>query len=73
MAAGGTDAATIKTWLEDIKNAKTIALKLETTAKALPGSSSSTHQMRNLKIDVPKTDYSARNAALNTAKEEASH
>lgn len=69
MAASGTDAATIKTWQEDIKNAKAIALKLETTAKTSPGSSASTSQMRNLQIDVPKTDYSAQTAALNTATE----
>jgi cation transport regulator ChaB len=69
MAAGSTDAATIKTWQEDIKNAKAIALELETTAKTFPGSSTSTPQMRTLKIDVPKTDYSAQNAALNTATE----
>lgn len=69
MAAGGTDAATIKTWQEDIKNAKAIALKLETTAKTFPGSSASTPQMRKLQIDVPKTGYSAQNAALNTSTE----
>lgn len=69
MATGGTDAATIKTWQEDIKNAKAIALKLETTAEIFPGSSVSTPQMRNLQIDVPKTDYSAQTAALNTATE----
>lgn len=69
IGSGSTDAATIKTWQEDIKNAKAIALKLETTAKTFPGSSSSVPQMRALKIDVPKTDYSAQNAALNTATE----
>lgn len=69
MAAGSTDAATIKTWQEDIKKAKATVLKLETTAKSFPGSSASTPQMRTLKIDVPKTDYSAQNAALNTATE----
>lgn len=69
MTTGGTDATTIKTWQEGIKNAEVIALKLETTAKTFPGSSASTPQMRNLQIDVPKTDYSAQTAALNTATE----
>ncbi|KAM0524468.1 hypothetical protein ACHAPE_000562 [Trichoderma viride] len=69
IIASGTDAATIMTWQEDIKKAKAIALKLETKAKTFPSSSASTGQVRSLKTDVPNTDYSAQNAALDTATE----
>lgn len=69
MTGDGTDAAIIKAWQEDIKNAKAIASKLGTKAKTFSSSSASTPQIRNLKIDEPRTDYSAQNAALNTTME----
>jgi hypothetical protein len=69
MGAGGVDAATVKAWQEDIKQAKATVLQLETTAKSFPGTSASTPQMRNLQINVPKTDHSAQTAALNAATE----
>ncbi|KAG4253200.1 hypothetical protein FPRO03_07160 [Fusarium proliferatum] len=69
MASGGTSADVIKKWQDDIKDAKTTVLKLETTAKSFPGSSASTPQLRNLKINVPPTDHSAATAALSAATE----
>jgi hypothetical protein len=69
MASGGTKLAIVKTWQEDIKQAKATVLQLETTAKSFPGTSSNTPQMRNLKIDVPKADHTAQNAALSAATE----
>jgi hypothetical protein len=69
MSSKPASPETIKTWQEDMKAAKATVLQLETTAKSFPGSSTNTPQMRNLKIDVPKTDYAAQNAALSTATE----
>ncbi|KAI9655261.1 MAG: hypothetical protein M1829_000674 [Trizodia sp. TS-e1964] len=69
MTADTTSSETIKAWQEQIKQAKATVLKLETTAKAFPGTSPNTPQLRGLKIDVPKTDYTAQTAALNTATE----
>jgi hypothetical protein len=69
MTSDGTAPATVKAWQEDIKHAKAAVLQLETTAKSFPGTSASTPQLRNLKIDVPKTDYTAQNAALSAATE----
>ncbi|KAG8627095.1 hypothetical protein KVT40_004578 [Elsinoe batatas] len=69
MTKDKTSAETIKTWQEDMKEVKATILQLETTAKTFPGSSTSTPQMRNLKIDVPKTDQTAQTAALNAATE----
>ncbi|KAJ4348640.1 uncharacterized protein N0V89_010018 [Didymosphaeria variabile] len=64
-----TSVDTIKTWQADMKEVKATVLQLDTTAKSFPGTSTSTPQMRNLKIDVPKTDYTAQNAALSAATE----
>ncbi|KAB2108972.1 hypothetical protein AG0111_0g3058 [Alternaria gaisen] len=69
MASNPASPETIKTWQQDMKAAKATVLELETTAKSFPGSSTNTPQMRKLQIDVPKTDYSAQTAALNTATE----
>ena len=69
ISSGGTDPATVKTWQEDIKQAKTTVLQLETTAKSFPGTSANTPQLRNLKINVPATDHTAQNAALSAATE----
>ena len=52
-----------------MKEAKAAVLQLETTAKSFPVSSVNTLQMRSLKIDVPKTDYAAQNAALSATTE----
>lgn len=69
MASDGTDPVAVKSWQEDIKQAKITVLQLETTAKSFPGTSANTPQLRNLKIDVPKTDHTAQNAALSAATE----
>lgn len=69
MTSEKTSAETIMVWQDDMKEAKATVLQLETTAKSFPGSSTSTPQMRSLKIDVPKTDYTAQNAALSAATE----
>lgn len=70
MTSGSTPAEVVKEWQENIKEAKATVLKLEMTAKSFPGSSSSTPQLRNLKINVPPTDHSAATAALSAATEE---
>jgi hypothetical protein len=69
MASGSTAPEVIKAWQTDMKEAKAAVLQLETTAKSFPGTSVNTPQMRSLKIDVPKTDYTAQNAALSAATE----
>lgn len=69
MASDGTSADVVKEWQENIKEAKAAVLQLETTAKSFPGSSASTPQLRNLKINVPPTDHSAATAALSAATE----
>jgi hypothetical protein len=69
LASGKTPAETIKTWQEDMKNVKAAVVQLDTTAKSFPGTSTNTPQMRNLKIDIPKTDHTAQNAALSAATE----
>jgi hypothetical protein len=69
MASSSTAPEVIKAWQADMKEAKAAVLQLETTAKSFPGTSVNTPQMRSLKIDVPKTDYAAQNAALSAATE----
>ena len=69
LASDKTSAETIKTWQDDMKAVKATVVQLETTAKSFPGTSTNTPQMRNLKIEVPKTDHTAQNAALSAATE----
>ncbi|KAJ4362264.1 hypothetical protein N0V83_010357 [Neocucurbitaria cava] len=70
MTSEKTSAETVKVWQDDMKEAKATVLQLETTAKSFPGSSTSTPQMRSLKIDVPKTNYQiAADSALKVQKE----
>ncbi|KAF1945147.1 hypothetical protein EJ02DRAFT_431759 [Clathrospora elynae] len=69
MASGPTAPEVLQVWQADMKDAKAAVLQLETTAKSFPGSSVNTPQLRHLKIDVPKTDYTAQTAALSTATE----
>lgn len=69
MGSDKTSPETIKTWQADMKEVKATVVQLDTTAKSFPGTSTSTPQMRSLKIDVPKTDYTAQNAALSAATE----
>ena len=64
LSSGGTGADVVKGWQNEIKEAKATIVKLETTAKSFPGTSASAPQMRSLKIDVPKTDYTARKFLL---------